>query len=405
MPEPPLGRNGRTTRWGILILTIALVALNAWWLWGDWSPSAMKAIDALIARGQLDEAELALGHRLRWSSHDGEARMKRARLLVKKGENLAGARELDLVPFWWPAKSEASFLSGQTFKLAHRARDAEAAWRACLVDDPLHPVPSPMFHGAAKELVTLYVIEGRLDDARKVLWRAYDESSPAERSGVLATRVRAELERIEHQEAIEWLIACVDADPADLAARRALALEEHATGDEASADLTLEACFRIQPDDPLSWRARLEILNDRGDVEAFSQAIARLPSTTLGDARVWMYRGLELQRAGDPAKALEAFRHSARLDPNDAEVVYKLGMAELAVGQVDEGRRHVARTRQLREAYDALRDGYQEFIQQVRKPTRDEAGYRSAIGRLADACRGLGWPREADAWLAQTSGK
>ncbi len=394
-------RKGAMFRWGLRALTLVLVVVNAWWLWGDWSPPGMKAIDASITRGRLDEAERALERRLRWSSSDGDARMKLARLLVKRGEHLAGARQLHQVPFWWPAKGEASFLEGETFKLADRARDAEASWKVCIADDPLHPVPSQMFHGAAKNLVTLYLLEGRLDEARKVLWRAYDEATPDERPGVLSTRVRLELERIDHDEALGRLREYVAADPEDHEARRALALEEHATGDEASADRDLEACLRNRPDDPLAWRARLEILNDRGDVEASHQVIARLPSTTEGDAWIWMYRGLDRQRDGDNPGALEAFRRSVKLAPNNPEILYKLGMAEQALELVESGREHVARSRQLHLAYETLRQGNQEFLEQVRRIPRDEAGYRSVIEKLAMTCRVLGLTREADAWLAQ----
>jgi tetratricopeptide (TPR) repeat protein len=382
-------------------LTLALIALNAWWLWGDWSTPQMKAIDASIAQGRLDEAERALERRLQWSAGDGDAGMKLARLLVKRGDNLGGARRLHRVPFWWPNKGEALFLEGQAFKLADHARDAEAAWKACITDDPLHPLASRMFHGAGKELVTLYVLEKRLDEARQVLWRAFGESTPEERPGVLATLVRLELERIDHNEAANRLREYLAADPEDHEVRRALALEEHATGDEASADRDLEACLRSRPDDPLVWRARLEILNDRGDAEATREAIARLPATTEGDAKVWMYRGLDRQREGDKAGAVEAFRRSAKLAPYDAEVLYRLGLAELAHGLAELGREHVARSLRLRQSYETLRDGYQSFLEQASRTPRDEAGYRSAIERLATTCRALGWAREADAWLAQ----
>jgi tetratricopeptide (TPR) repeat protein len=392
---------GWPLRWGLRTLMIALVVVNAWWLWGDWSPSGMKTIDASIARGRLDEAERALDRRLRWSAGDGEARMKLARLVLKRGDTLAGARQLNQVPFWWPAKGEASFLEAQAFKRVDRLRDAESAWKACIVADPLHPVRPELFHGAVKELVALYVLEGRLDEARQALWRAFDEATPEERLGVLATRVRAELERIDHKEAVTRLRAYVAADPEDWDARRALPLEEHATGDEASVDRDLEAGLLARPDDPTFWRARLEILHDRGDLEAFREAIARVPSTTEGDAKVWMYRGVARQTDGDVPGALEAFRRSAELAPNDAEIIYKLGMAELARGLTVPGREHLARTRQLHQAYSDLKDAYHGFREQARRNPRDDPGYRSSIGRLAEACRLLGWQREADAWLAQ----
>ncbi len=326
--------------------------------------------------------------------------MELARLLVKRGDDLGGARTLHLVPPWWPRKAEATFLEGLAFKRAERIRDAESAWQACLRVDLLHPSPSQYFHGAAKDLVTLYVLEGRLDEARATLWRAYEESTPAERPGVLLTRVRAELERIDHIEAVTKLRAYSSADPDDLDARRALALEEHATGDEDSADRDLDACLKARPDDPSSLLARLDILNDRGDVEAYAEAVRRLPPSIAEESRLALHRGLARQRDGDREAAVEKFRRAVRLAPFDAAASYKLGMAEMALGHATEGREHLARTRQLHQAYQDLRDVYHDFLEQYRRTPRDEAGYRGTVERLATACRQLGWSREADAWLA-----
>ena len=398
-PGPPrTPRRGRLIRWAGRTLFLALIVLNAWWLWGDWSPANMKAIDALIARSRLDEAERALRQRLRWASSDGDARMKLARLLVTREDNLGGAQQLHLVPGWWPNKAEASFLEAQAFKLVDRARDAEAAWKACIADDPLHPTPPPMFAGAARELVALYILEGRLDEARQVLWRAYDEATPIEKQGVLTMRLRAELERIDHQEAVAKLRDYVAADPEYWDARRALAIEEHAIRDEAAADRDLEACLRARPDDPLAWRARLEILNERGDVDAVRATIERLPPTADRDARIWMYRGLIRQLDGDRDGAFDAFSRSAQLAPNDAEILYKLGMAEKLLGRTVQAQEHIARSRQLHVAYGKLLAGYNEFLEQIRRPGRDEAGYRASIEQLATTFRQLGWQREAEAW-------
>ena len=321
--------------------------------------------------------------------------------MLKRGDTLGGARQLHRVPDWWPTKGEARFLEAQAFKQVDRAHDAELAWEGLLEADPLHPIAPELFHGSAKELVALYVLEGRLDEARRVLWRAFDEASPVERPGVLITRVRAELERIDHTEAVGKLRAYTRADPDDRDARRALPLELHATGDEAAADLALADCLRVDPDDPVVWRGRLEILRDRGDAEGFRQAVDQVPSTTRGDARVWMYRGLARQAEGDLVAALEAFRKSAELAPHDAEVVYKLGMAEVAGGLEGPGREHLARTRELHQAYAALRDGYHDFLEQSARSPRDGPAYRASMERLATNLRILGWSREADAWLAE----
>ena len=391
----------RAARRMALATTFALVALNAWWLWGDLPGPRMKAIAAAIARGHVDEAEAQLRRRLARSPEDGEARLELARLLIRRGNHLDGARQLHEVPFWWPTRGEASFLEGEAFKEAKRARDAEAAWKSCIVDDPLHPLRPEMFHGAVKELVALYILEGRIAEVRAVLLRAFEEATPPEKPGILITRVRAELERIDHKEAVDKLREYLAADPGDLDALRALPLEEHVIGDEASADRSLETLLGAVPGDPIAWRAKLEILNDRGDIEAFREAVGRTPASADVDPRVWLYRGISRQRDGDLPGALEAFRRAEVMAPDDPEVLYKLGMAEQAAGEVEAGRAHSARTRELRQAYTDLREAYKDFLEQYHRAPRDEAGYRSAIERLAKDCRLLGYQAEAEAWLAQ----
>ncbi len=400
----PPSRAGRTpmrarvVRWGGRALVLALVALNAWYFWADRPAPAMKAIDAAIAGGRLYDAERDLRARLRSSPADGDARIKLARILVKRGDQLGCARELHQVAGWWPAKAEASFLEGQAFKQVDRARDAEAAWQVCIADDPLHPVPGVLLHGAAKELVVLYILESRMDDVRRTIWRAYDAATPAERPGVLVMRMRAELERIAHEESVVKLRRFVAADPEDWEARRSLAVEEQAIGDATAADAALTACLRARPSDPSLLRTRLEILNGRGDVDAIRAVIGRLPPEADGDARIWMYRGIVRQWDEDHAGAFEAFSRSARLDPNDPEALYKLGMAEKQLGREAEAQEHLGQSRQLYQAFELLKVAYNEYAEQSRRLRRDPAGYRAAVEGLATLCRKLGWEREATAW-------
>ncbi|WP_435009075.1 tetratricopeptide repeat protein [Tundrisphaera lichenicola] len=389
---------GRVLRWTVWTLSLALVGLNAWWTWGDWSLGDMKAIDASIARGKLDEAEQALRTRLRWSPSDGDARTKLARILAQRGDQLDCARELHEVPSWWPSKSESSFLEAQAFKRVSHAREAEAAWLACIADDPLHPAPPNLFAGAAKELVALYVLEGRLDEARKTLWRAYDQATPIERPGVLAMRVRAELERIAHEEAVAKLRGYIEADPQDWDARRALALEEQAIGNGEAADRVLNDCLQSRPDDIKARQAQLEILQQRGNMDEARAVIDRLPSEADQDAKIWMYRGLVRQSERDDPGAFEAFRRSVELSPNEADTLYKLGMVEQRLGKTDQARDHIARSRELHQAYANLSGAYQAFLDQTRKEPRDEAGYRESIEKVASLCQTLGWQRVADAW-------
>ncbi len=61
-----------------------------------------------------------------------------------------------------------------------RAKDAEHAWLEVIKDDPLHPVSPDIFHDACQELLKLYAIEDRWEDAYPVIWTAYDRAPASE---------------------------------------------------------------------------------------------------------------------------------------------------------------------------------------------------------------------------------
>jgi Flp pilus assembly protein TadD len=358
----------------------------------------MKSINAWIVRGRLDDAERALRDLLRRSPDHGEARMKLARLLARHADYLGCAEQLHRVPYWWPAKAEALFLEAQAYKLIDRARDAEAAWKACIADDSLHPVPPRIFHGAARELIGLYILEGRLDEARRTVWRAYEASDRADRPGILVMRMRAELERIAHEEAVAKLRRYVGTTPDDWEARRALALEEQWAGDQAAANRHMAACLKARPADPVVWRTWLEILDQRGDHDGIQAALARLPPSARGDAEIWKFRGLARVWAGDLAGAAEAFARAARLNPYEGEYFYRLGISEHRLGRPDQARQHTQHSRELRQAEAQLHDAYFDYLKISQKATPGDADYQAAVQRLASLCEQLGWKREADAW-------
>ncbi len=101
-----------------------------------------------------------------------------------------------------------------------RAQDAEAAWLELINDDPLHPVDPGLFHDACQELLQLYAIEDRWEDAYPVIWTAYDRGDPSDRPVMLTMRMRPELERITPKESITVLKRYVTAAADDWEASR-----------------------------------------------------------------------------------------------------------------------------------------------------------------------------------------
>ena len=158
------------------------------------------------------------------------ARMTLARVLAARGDLVGCARELGRVPYWWPRRAEALLRSGQAYVKADRARDAESAFLAILDDDPLHPPDPSVYHDAGQELLKIYAIEDRWEDAYGIIWKAYDHAAPPDRPLALTMRIRCELERMAPTETLKVLRRYVAADPADFEARRAMASAELAVG-------------------------------------------------------------------------------------------------------------------------------------------------------------------------------
>lgn len=404
----PAARSAPTRRWWLgaafWLAVPLLVGLNGWLFWQGRPPASLRRIDVLISGDRLDEAESALRHLLSQSPRNGDARTRLARIFGRRKDYLELARQLELVPVWWPTRGEALFMIGQAYKQLNLARRAEAAWIECTAVDPLHPVHSLYYSHAARELVALYLIEGRLADARETIRRAYLASDPSERPGILIMRMAMELNRISHEEALETLRRYVAADPDDWEARRGLALEELAARQEETAERLLEECLRARPDDPAVWRSWLELHYQRGDRETIKAALPKLPKSADGDAEIWKFRGLAREWEDDLDGAIDAFTKAVELNPAEAEYLYKLGIAEQRAGRLDTAGEHLRKAQELRAAFPKMHDAYFDLLEQLETSRPGSPEYNASAEKLAGFCDLYGWVDEAASWRATKSG-
>jgi Flp pilus assembly protein TadD len=377
---------------------VGLIGFDAWWLVRDqWPQPTLTAIGVKVARGNYAEAEIELREHLRRSPHDGEARMTLARSLAARQHMLECAAELHQVPVWWPKKREAQFLEGRSFWEVNRGRDAEAAWRACVADDPLHPTPPEYYKAATEGLLELFAAEGRWEAARELIWATFDQVDPADKESVLIMRLRTEVERIDPATAVARLRSAVAADHGDVDARRALARTEAALGNEVEATRQMRTCLSQRPTDLTVWRDWLGILHNRNDMAALSAELARVPAHLKTDAAIQELEGIVRQSAGDLAGALEAFRAAASSRPDDGEFLYRLGRVEGRLGRAQAARDHLARSKVLRDARTELRDALDDFVAATTPGRTAPVDRRTATARLAATCRTLGMIREARA--------
>jgi tetratricopeptide (TPR) repeat protein len=380
-------------------LLVGLSAFNAWWYWRDARalPDA-NTISDWMRREQYPRAEAALREQLRRSPHDGETRMMLARTLAARGDVLGCARQLHEVPYWWPHKALALYREGQSYIMIDRAKDAEAAWLDLIKDDPLHPVSSDVFHDACQELLKLYAIEDRWEDAYPIMWTAYDRAAPVDRPVLLAMRMRPELERITPKESIALLKRYVSAAADDWEAMRALARAELALGLHAEAALHFQACLKSRPDDVRAWRDYLAMLLEQGDLDAFLALLENAPKSAETESETWMYRGVAREKAGDWQAASEHFLKAIELDPTAPKYYYRLAMAEDRLGLHELAADHRGRTKEMNEARRQLPSAYADYQSALYRKNSLGHDMATACTQLARICEKLGWARAAQAW-------
>jgi tetratricopeptide (TPR) repeat protein len=363
---------------------------------------SLATIDGWMARQRYDEAEPALRQYLERSPDDGAARTMLARLLAARGDARGCAGELRRIPSWWPTKAEARYREGQTYLRIDRAREAEAAWLALIKQD-LAPAPPAVFHDACLELLRLYAIEDRWEDAAPLIWVAYDRAAPADQSLWLILRLRSELERLAHWETIVVLRRYVAADPEDGTALRALARAEQALGRPAEAAGHFRLCLARHPDDARAWRDYLALLLAQGDRDAFLAALARAPAAE-SEPQLEIYRGLEREWRGDLEGAVRLYGQAVARNPFVVEYHYRLALAERRLGRKQAAAEHFERARDLREARSRLPGQFMRYLdarEQRGGPAQAQASLAPALEHLAATCEALGWTRAAAACTAE----
>jgi tetratricopeptide (TPR) repeat protein len=320
-----------------------------------------------------------------------------ARLLGARDDLLGCARQLHQVAFWWPTKADALYREGQAYLMIDRAKDAETAWLAVTNRDPLHPATSEIFHDASLELLKLYSNEDRWEDAYVIIWRAYQEASPADHPILLSMRLRSELERVAPAESIVLLKRYVAADSTDWEALRALARAELALGRRDEADRDFRACLKGEPDNPRAWRDYLNMLSDQGDLSTLESALSIVPPAAESSADIWKLRGNLKEKDRDWAGAAQSYYKALQINPYARGCHYRLAMVEQRLGHVEQALRYRKQADEIRDAQIQLRPAYAAFLDAQAHRRATGPDLPTSLRRLASLCKTLGWARVAEA--------
>jgi len=385
-----------------VVVCLGLLGWNLrwWWVHQRVLPE-LTSLEALLRHGRYAEAEPALRDWVARSPHDGRVRMMLARCRAGRGDLAGCAEQLIAVPVWWPERIEAVYRAGEALYQLGRAREAEAVWLEVLKDDPLHPSPLDYFSDAGLKIITLRILQERIDEAKELLALALSRAdNPADRTTLLGMRMRLEFQRIDPNEKITTLTPFVEADPNDWDSWLGLAIAYDARGDNARARELYERCLHGHPRPDRVRRFLLEGLVQR---EAWDELRTRLEPLdvyppNLNEAIEASARGRLALQDGRDDLAEAMFRRAIELDPRDAESHYRLGLLLKRRGILQDALGFIRRSQEINDARSELDQAYNEFAFAVAETQRDLPNRPDLIRRMIQACRILQFDQEADAW-------
>ena len=244
------------------------------------------------------------------------------------------------MPFWWPQKAEALFREGQANLMIDRAKDAETAWLAAVEDDPLHPRPRRSFTMLASSCSSFISPRTAGKTPTWFSGEAYGHASPVDHPSLLSMRIRSELERVAHEQAIVQLERLHRRGPHRLGSIRALARAEMAVGHPAEARRHFQDYVKAQPENPRGWRDYLTMLHELGDLDTLIDALAKLPQVTESEPEIWRIRGQMKEKAGRLNEAAHGYRMALERNPFALSSHYRLGMVEERLGHRDVAAEH-----------------------------------------------------------------
>lgn len=285
----------------------------------------------------------------------------------------------------------------------NRAQDAEAAWGQYIADNPSNPEVKPFQHRVEVELINLLALEDRWDEAREVIWKAFERVDHSSREDLLVMSLRSYLERSSPGASVPVLRNYVTADPADRNARRALARQAQALGLTEEADENIKICLKNNSKDPLVWRDWLGILRARGDFQALAIALAKAPPGADNDAETWAEKALVRTHSGDLEGAAEAYCQAIARRGFEPNYYYRLSLLEQQSGHTEDAKSHQARFQDLQAARDRLAAELDTLFESHRGGASIDNHLRTTYAQLSQTCLILGLKREADGWASLLS--
>jgi tetratricopeptide (TPR) repeat protein len=357
-----------------------------------WPRPTLERVATLLSERRFDDAERDIRAYLRYDPRAPQANLlmaqcsllrepPRAQLALDHLARIAGqGRELRAIVL---------LNEGKAYSALGRNDRAEAAWKEALRIAPGAPE-------VGWDLLGLYYVQGRRDDARQLAMALYRiEPDPRDRPQLLLELLRQDAQPIGPDSLVRTLGPLALAHPEDLHTGLAygLALVRSSRLDEGLA--ILRERLAKAPQSPDAWNALLLGLDEGGKIEELVDTLDQLPRSLAPDARFDRFRAIEFQHVRDWPSAANAYLRAWYADPSDMQIVYRLTRALKAAGRGQEAEAFERRMRLAQETKNRILPLYEEA-----NAVKDLgiAPHPDLYHRLADLREHMGRCEEAMAW-------
>lgn len=267
---------------------------------------------------------------------------------------------------------EAQFYGAETLLGLYELTEAEVAYRRVLDDNPNDGITNA-------RLAFLLSLTGREWEALRHYFVLIKRGDADYRELSLAADVGRAIEQPE------FLEACLEKNPNDLAVRQALAARAYHDGDE-NAEALLSALASDSPE-LINVQAMLgEFIVDSPEVNAFRNWHAALPPEADEHPGIWLVRGLWARKQGNLPVAVDCFYESILRTPFHRRAYHVLAQA-LVVLEDERADDVLAYSNQLI-----------ELTQTVDQVLITEGAHEEAFRRTTELLEKLGRTWEACAW-------
>jgi Flp pilus assembly protein TadD len=376
----------------------------SWCAWQSVRPRPLleRAI-GLADAGRLDDAAEEVRAYIEWNADDNAAQLLLAQILLKRPDSPSNHGK--------PGPSESAqeamghlrrirptnprmavtlqLCQGTALHRMQRFDLAEAAWLEALSVDPTAPE-------AGWNLLSLYYLQGREDDARRLALRLYEvEPDPHDRVLLLLELVKTDARPPAPGSIVKLFEPVVRQHPDDLHTAIALGLALIRAGKVDEGIDELRRVVQTHPGRVEAWDHLLTGLDESGQVDLMDEELERVPAVFSESPRLWKHRARVAQSSDRWKEAVELYRRAQRAEPYDRVVEYRLSRALRHVGEAGEAERLEQRLRRRDVAIQKVRPLYDQATETPGLGTRS---HPKLYQRIADERECMQLLDEARAW-------